>query len=251
MKRVIAIAAALAVWGVVTERVAKADTIDFSGGKGGKLQYTAGIGNTVRIGGAPVSCASNAVTGSCSPQSGAFEMITNGLLRLTSGPETGDSGISTNPFSATFGAGGSLQLIGTITSLGIPKNSTLLSGTFDDGSFTVSNYNTLTGTGAFAGHMDITSANPTLLAALGIAGIPTVGSDTQQLIYIRMNVVNGTFTSLVASTVVSATAAPEPMTLALFGVGLLGVAGVVRRRVRERGLRFQLKSSSERLPKGF
>src|SRR4051812_24754248 len=131
-----------------------ADSITFSGTSGGQgtLSFDPTASNpTLTVGsdgtnpGALISSLLSSAISAC----GSGCSITNGSLTLNSGTLTG------NPVTGIylFGSGGSLNISGGISSLGIADGSTLLSATFTNGSF-LANGGT---TGSFSGNLDLAS----------------------------------------------------------------------------------------------
>jgi len=77
------------------------------------------------------------------------------------------------------------------------------------------------------GMISITGPGGTAVINASIVGAP-VGS------FVRINLVLGPGTSLLAGSVGTLKIVPEPSTLGLLGSGLIGLAGIVRRRPRLR-----------------
>jgi hypothetical protein len=113
----------------------------------------------------------------------------------------------------TLAAGGSFQIVGNGTN-GVP-NGVIFSGTFSTG-----------GTWSY-----MTLANGTHVYTL-VAGIVNssgqVGGTSQLTINTGKDLFNGSVSLASGDTTLSV---PEPGTLSLFGTGLIGLAGMIRRRL--------------------
>ena len=208
-----------------------ADSLQFTGtifqGQG-SLSFIPGIGNAVTIGagnganGALVTDFVNTsavCTGDCA--------ITGGYMTLTSGPET--SGFAGGgAFTYAFGSGGTVDIYGEIPSLSITGSSLLFSASFLSGGIF-----TGAGTvGSFIGQLDLGSIflNPTL-------GTYNYTDGSTNEISISLNPGCGTGGSCNGSifnsaTTLQASAVPEPSSLFLLGIGLSGLAGMIRRKLR-------------------
>lgn len=157
-----------------------------------------------------------------------------GTMSFTTG-----SVIGIGPTSATFGAGGLITILSnaglaTATGGAIPSGTTLFTGFFS-GPTTMSQVNFCVGpcttfnfhytlTGPIAGNLD-----PAVLSHFGLGSNPGVNGLLVTLTFgfvgptDPLGVIEGGGTSVVV---------PEPGTLALFGTGLIGVAGFIRRRIK-------------------
>ena len=211
--------------------VAWADGIDFGGGTGGSFSFKSGLGHTFQITNVPIACVSNETAGTCLPDSGKYELLSDSHMSFKTGGETSST---TGPFPDTwdFAAGGSLTITGGVPSLGITNDNTvLLSGTFTNGFLTADS----SSIGTFTGTLTGLSGNTKLLNALG-AG--TTNGSGESVLTLQLHFTGKGGSSLagrVTSSTTTATTVPEPASLALMGMGLLGIAFGVRRQASQTG----------------
>ncbi len=210
-------------------------TIDFAGSGIGGTIGSAGLGNPVigsgiLIGnltgfGVPVNQGSHTVTGTSPSGTGTLTFQTG---NLTSVENYGSL------YVYTFGSGGTFTIQGNVPDAGIGGNAVLMSGSFYDGSFTITD----TGAGylvAFqGGGGDATNAD--LLSYFGLPGTPFRFTGFSFATQLSGDVgANGAFGGTALSTDIVNTAAPEPSALLLLGSCLLVVGGLLRRKLnRER-----------------
>jgi hypothetical protein len=211
--------------------------IDFSGyGYSGTIS-SAGIGDTVTGTGILIT----ALTGIGMPQNGGSHAVTgtsvtgSGVLSFDTGTITSVSQ-SGGQYVYTFSAGGTFSITGNVPDAGITGNQTLLSGSFYDGTFTItdqgSGYLTL-----FQGAGGDTK-NPDLLVYFGLPETPFrfAGYSFAGALVGEVGT-NGAFTATAMSTDIVNTAAPEPSAILLLGSCLLLIGGLLRRKMnRERAL---------------
>lgn len=158
-----------------------------------------------------------------SPSGPSFTGSNLGNVGFTTG-----TWISTVANLYTYGGGGNITIKASGTGLGsIPAGTVLFSGVFNGPvSFVVTTPNPLKPKikiGNLTGKVTTTSLSPALLALLGMT-FQNHGSAVALVLDLKV----GTAGSLQSGTI---TLVPEPGTLALFGTGLVGLAGLLRRRL--------------------
>jgi hypothetical protein len=151
-----------------------------------------------------------------------------------SGPDIGRVGFTTGSWVSTvgnvytYGSGGNLTVTANnLGLLGLPNNTVLFSGVFSSNSSFVVTVPNLSfphsHVGNLSGKVQTTFLSPTLLALLGV---PFQNHGTAVALAIDVKV--GTGGAIQSGSI---TLVPEPGTLALFGTGLVGLAGLLRRRL--------------------
>ena len=221
----------LAVAAILLPVTAKADSLVFTFGNGGKH----GVGLTATTF-APGGVISNQIPTLTQHVSLAtlFSATHAPSGPSISGSNIGGVGFTTGTFISkvanvvTFAGGGNITITASnLGGIGIPNGTVLFSGFFNGNSvFTISGVvgqpNSHIGT--LAGQVVTSTLNPILLTLLGIPFQP-VGTAVVLDIDLRVGtggvIQNGSITLV-----------PEPGTLALFGTGLMGLAGLVRRRLK-------------------
>lgn len=129
----------------------------------------------------------------------------------------------------TFNPGGGILVTANASGLGglVAPNATLFSGVFSGiTSFTNPQPFGLTSLWLLSGKITTTSLNAALLQALGIPSQPT-GNFVALEIDVAFRLQGGAIQSGTITLV------PEPGTLVLAGTGLIGLAGVLRRRLKK------------------
>jgi hypothetical protein len=127
----------------------------------------------------------------------------------------------------TFNPGGGISVTANALGLGgvVAPNATLFSGVFS-GITSFTNPTTPIGPWTLTGKITTTSLNAALLQALGIPSQPT-GNFVALEIDVAFRLQGGAIQSGTITLV------PEPGTLVLAGTGLIGLAGVLRRRLKK------------------
>ncbi len=166
------------------------------------------------------------VTGTDTPlNSGTNHSIVGGLLNFQTGAYTSQSQGVWN-----FGGGGTISMTGGISDIGLPNNSTLLTGSFLSATVTelpVGSFR-FDIVGATFGDSD----NPNIYQYFGVpAG--SICSNAMSLSFLATSIGSTGFTSgnntIAGQVVDTPTPTPIPAAAWLLGSGLLGLAGIRRR----------------------
>lgn len=140
-----------------------------------------------------------------------------GSVTFTTGALSG----GTLAAGGTFGAGGTLIVTGNGTN-GVPSG-VLFEGTFTSATWTV---NTL------PGGNDVFSFTGTIEGTGAFAGMPAFTIQGSKIVHGNPFAAGGSGSVKWASGDTTVGAVPEPGTLSLLGTGVLGIAGVLRRKLR-------------------
>ena len=174
-------------------------------------------GSTLTVTNGPVSSLGTLFADGIGPcqQSAGSCAVTGGALDLTLSGATLSNGVY------TFAAGGHLEVDGTITAPGINVSGQLLVAQFEAGA----TYQCPGGTGNcnFAGSLDLISINP----GINIDGwVPSTQDPSTTTEHLQISTSD---TVLNTNVIAYTQPAPEPASLALLGLGLAGVAGLLRK----------------------
>ena len=217
----------------MTAAPALADSVDFNFQNGTLSNTTTGVvtgtvtATTLTGPGPQLQVARNGVT-----NLGPFSIL--GTFTFTTGAFAGGTGTSTTPFE--WNAGGSISVTSGATALvnGVNVSSaTLFTGSFTGMQSAVINLvaDNATFTANFVGG----NVNAALLAALGFPSTTTGVNGVLTENFVITSPPGAPLTASLSSgdltlTPMTSTPIPESGTLLLFGTGLLGMAGVARRK---------------------
>lgn len=212
--------------------------IDFSGAGFSGTISSAGLGNAV-IGsgvlitsldgiGVAQNAGSHAVTGTSPTGSGVLNFQTGAITSVT---------YNASQYVYTFSGGGAFSITGNVLDAGITGNQVLLSGSFYDGTFTITDM----GSGYLAAFQGsgADAKNPDLLAYFGLPDTPFrfAGYSFAASLFGDVGR-DGAFNATALSTDIVNTATPEPSAILLLGSCLLLIGGLLRRKMnRERALK--------------
>jgi hypothetical protein len=214
--------------------IAQGRQIDFSGGSGGSMNFTLGMGNSLTVTGAPIT---NLVQ---FPSFLNFPVV-GGLLNLSTGAcESGCTKFNKGSGTSTlfFDDGGSLSIVGEIPSIGIKTPTTLITAFFDSNGIenheANASLNSKTHHGGIDGYLDVSFIDPTIVQALNLLGGSGNGYISEMFINLTFNANNNSWNGNINSTDLIIKPSPEPSSLFLLGSGMLGVAGFLRRKLASR-----------------
>jgi hypothetical protein len=153
--------------------------------------------------------------------------FTGSLVNANTGPATNFTN-NTDIVAITFSAGGTNSVL-VEDSMG----HVLVSGSMRDGAVLLSTIPPLTGTGAFLGTFDVSFVSPMVLALFGQHSFSPIGAVAFTSGQATFNTHTNTLTSVIGggSVTVQTSPIPEPASLGLVGIGVLGAAGLIRRKL--------------------
>ena len=152
-----------------------------------------------------------------------------GLASVKTGATT-SWGVSSGILNASFGAGGLVTVTGPAGVCPPLCGLTMLSGTMEPGSLYTATLGG--GNGSFHGLFDVTYVSPEILGLFGLG--PSYLPDGSVSLNTSMNkmvLLTKDNATLAGGTITIDTPTPEPGTMALFGSGIIGLAGVLRRKI--------------------
>lgn len=206
---------------------ARADGIDFNFQNGSIASTSTGV-----VTGTVTSTATSntlSVTRNITPTTSLGPFFFAGTFTFTTGAFAGGVGTQASPF--TWGSGGTLSVTTgssaqTINGASIPAGTLLFTGSFT-GTETATFNDTIV---LFNGPFVVGTVNSGLMTALGMTGQTQFHGSLGSNFLITSFGSNGLpATANLSSGDLTITNTPEPGTLALFGSGLLGIAGIARR----------------------